>query len=63
MLLVTSACSGPDGVIVQTERLLCLAQLEVEEGLVPVEVEAEVLPPPPLLLRVGQEGGALPSPA
>ena len=52
----TSASSWPDGVIVEAERLLCLAQLEVEEGLVPVEVEAEVLPLPPLLLGVGQEG-------
>ena len=40
-----------------------MSLLEVEESLVPVEVEAEVLPLAPLLLSVGQEGGALPGSA
>ena len=63
VLVVTSFCSGSDGVIVQSERLLYLAQLEVEESLVPVEVEAEVLSLAPLVLSVGQEHGALSRPS
>ena len=63
VLLVTSFSSGSDGVVIESERLLYLAQLEVEESLVPVKVEAEVLSLAPVVLSVGQERGALPRPA
>ena len=63
VMVLTCTCPGADGVVIESESLLHLPQLEVEEGLVPVEVEAEVLPLAPLILRVGQEHRALPRPA
>ena len=50
---------GPDGLIVQVQRGLGVLELEVEQGLVPVQVEAEGDALAPLGSSVAQEPRAL----